>query len=197
MHIAVITATDSQIPQPIHGKSLARLARECFANQQILTIDFKDVKAITQGFCQELFLPLITEFGADFLKSKLIVINLNDANEKLMQSAFKNLDDYFVKLSAINHQGCDEEIFAMNQTWLIKAREIARENPVLTELVLGITDDAMQTALGQLSLEDIQFIARSNWLCFTPRFSSQFLMNINKEQPPIVEAMLGLTGSIC
>ncbi|PKD40046.1 hypothetical protein CWO84_12395 [Methylomonas sp. Kb3] len=196
MHIAVITATDSQIPQPVHGKNLARLARECFANQQILTIDFKDVKTITQGFCQELFFPLITEFGADFLKSKLMVINLNDANEKLMQSAFKNLDAYFDKLSAVNRQGCDEEIFAMNQTWLIKAREIARENPVLTELVLGITDDAMRTALGHLSLEDIQFIAHSNWLCFTPRFSSQFLMNINKEQPPIVEAMLGLTGSI-
>ncbi|NOV30766.1 MULTISPECIES: STAS-like domain-containing protein [Methylomonas] len=197
MHITVITATDSQIPQPLHGKNLARLARECFANHQILTIDFKGVRTITQGFCRELFFPLITEFGADFLKSKLMVINLNDANEKLMQSAFKNLDDYFDKLSEVNHQGCDEEVFDMNQTWLIKAREIARENPVLTELVLGITDDAMRTALGHLSLEDIQFIARSNWLCFTPRFSSQFLMNINKEQPPIVEAMLGLTGSIC
>ncbi|WP_020482888.1 STAS-like domain-containing protein [Methylomonas sp. MK1] len=197
MHIAVITATESQIHQPVHGKNLARLARECFANQQILTIDFKDVKTITQGFFQELFFPLITEFGADYLKSKLIVINLSDTNKIQMQSAFKNLDDYFDKLSAINHQGCDEEIYTMNQTWLIKAREIARENPVLTELVLGITDDTMRTALGHLSLEDIQFIARSNWLCFTPRFSSQFLMNINKEQPPIVEAMLGLTGSIC
>ena len=197
MHIVVVTATDCQIPQPIHGKNLARLARECFANQQSLTIDFKDVKNITQGFFQELFFPLIAEFGADYLKSKLMVINLSGANERLMRSAFNNLDGYFDKLVALNYQGCDEEIFAMNQTWLIKAREIARENPVLTELVLGITDDAMRVALSHLSLEDIQFIARSNWLCFTPRFSSQFLGNINKEQPPMVEAMLGLTGSIC
>jgi len=197
MHIVVVTVTNSQIPQPIHGKNLARLARECFANQQSLTIDFKDIKTITQGFFQELFFPLINEFGADYLKSKFIVINLNNANEKLMRAAFKNLDGYFDKLATLNHQGCDEEIYAMNQTWLIKAREIARENPVLTELVLGITDDAMRIALGHLSLEGIQFIARSNWLCFSPRFSSQFLMNINKEQPPIVEAMLGLTGSIC
>lgn len=168
-----------------------------FANQQTLTVDFKDVKTITQRFCQELLCPLLTEFGADFLKSKLIVINLSDVNEKLMRSAFKNLDNYFDKLSEVHYQGCDEEIYAMNQTWLIKAREIARENPVLTELVLGIADDAMRTALVHLSLEDIQFIARSTWLCFTPRFSSEFLMNINTEQPPILEAMLGLTGPIC
>lgn len=197
MHIVVVTATSSQIPQPIHGKNLARLARECFANQQSLTIDFKDIKTITQGFFQELFLPLVAEFGADYLKSKLMTINMTDYISNTMLSAFNNLDVYFDKLTTINHLGCDEEIYAMNQAWLIKAREIARENPVLTELVLGITDDTMRLTLGRLSLEDIEFIARSNWLCFSPRFSSQFVQNINRDSPPIVETMLGLTGSIC
>lgn len=84
----------------------------------------------------------------------------------------------------------------MNQVWLIKAREIARENPVLTELILGISDETMRLALAKLSLEDIEFIARSNWLCFTPRFSSQFIQSINRKSPPIVEAMLGLSGAI-
>ena len=69
MHIVVVTAASSQIPQSIHGKNLARLARECFANQQSLTIDFKDIKTITHGFFQELFLPLVAEFGSDYLKS--------------------------------------------------------------------------------------------------------------------------------
>jgi len=114
----------------------------------------------------------------------------------MMQSAFNNLDGYFDKLMTINHLGCDEEIYAMNQAWLIKAREIARENPVLTELVLGITDESMRLAVGCLSLEDIDSIARSNWLCFTPRFSSQFIQSIKRESPPMVEAMLGLSGTI-
>ncbi|WAR45955.1 STAS-like domain-containing protein [Methylomonas rapida] len=196
MHIVVVTATSSQIPQPIHGKNLARLARECFANQQSLTIDFKDVKSITLGFFQELFLPLIAEFGSDFLKSKLKIVNMAGYIDNMMQSAFKNLEVYFDKLTAIDELGCDEEIYAMNQAWLIKAREIARENPVLTELVLGITDETMRLAVERLSLEDIDFIARSNWLCFTPRFSSQFIQNINRESPPMVEAMLGLSGTI-
>jgi hypothetical protein len=116
--------------------------------------------------------------------------------DNMMQSAFKNLEDYFDKLTAIDKLGCDQEIYAMNQAWLIKAREIARENPVLTELILGISDETMRLALEKLSLEDIDFIARSNWLCFTPRFSSQFIQSINRESPPIVEAMLGLSGAI-
>lgn len=196
MHIVVVTATNSQIPQPIHGKNLARLARECFANQQTLAIDFKDVKTITQGFFQELFIPLVAEFGSDFLKSKLKVVNTVSHVDQMLQSAFNNLDGYFDKLMTINQLGCDEEIYAMNQAWLIKAREIARENPVLTELVLGITDESMRLAVGCLSLEDIDFIARSNWLCFTPRFSSQFIQSIKRESPPMVEAMLGLSGTI-
>ncbi len=196
MHIVVVTATSSQIPQSIHGKNLARLARECFANQQSLTIDFKDVKSTTLGFFQELFLPLVAEFGSDYLKSKLKIVNMAGHVDNMMQSAFKNLEVYFDKLTAIDQLGCDEEIYAMNQAWLIKAREIARENPVLTELILGITDEAMRLAVGRLSLEDIDFIARSNWLCFTPRFSSQFIQNINRESPPMVEAMLGLSGTI-
>ncbi|MGZ4959140.1 MAG: STAS-like domain-containing protein [Methylomonas sp.] len=196
MHIVVVTATSSQIPQSIHGKNLARLARECFANQQSLTIDFKDVKNITQGFFQELFVPLVAEFGSDFLKSKLKIVNMAEHVDNMMQSAFKNLAGYFDKLITFDQLACDEEIYTLNQAWLIKAREIARESPVLTELVLGITDESMRSAVGCLSLEDIDFIARSNWLCFTPRFSSQFLQSIKKESYPMVEAMLGLSGHI-
>lgn len=195
MYIVVVTVTNSQIPQPIHGQNLARLARECFANQQSLTIDFKDIKTITMGFFQELYFPLVTEFGSDYLKPKLKIVNMAGHIDNMMLLAFKNLDAYFDKLTKVNHLGCDEEIYAMNQVWLIKAREIARENPVLTELILGISDETMRLALAKLSLENIEFIARSNWLCFTPR-SSQFIQNINRESPPMVEAMLGLSGTI-
>ncbi|WP_419866005.1 IS66 family transposase [Methylomonas methanica] len=50
--------------------------------------------------------------------------------------------------------------------------------------------------LEQIAARDIDFIARSNWLCFTPRFSSQFIQNINRKSSPMVEAMLGLSGTI-
>ncbi|QSA99824.1 DUF4325 domain-containing protein [Methylomonas sp. EFPC1] len=193
MHIDVVTVTDAKIPQPEHGKNLARLARECFANRQSLTIDFQGVKTITLGFFHELFLPLVAEFGADFLKSELKVENMAAAIDSVMRSAYQNLEGYLDKRLTLNHLGCDAEIYSINHAWLIKAREIARENPVLTELILGITDESMRQALGSLSLEDIDFIAHSNWLCFSPRFSSQFIQSINKEMPLLVEAMLGIS----
>ena len=196
MHIVVIKATSAQIPQSIHGKNLARLARECFANQQSLTIDFMDIKSITQGFFQELVLPLVAEFGSDFLKSKLKIINLSEQVENMMQTALKNLDGYFDKLTSLDQLGCDADIYTMNQTWLIKAREIARESPDLTELILGITDESMRSALKELSLENIDFIARANWLCFSPRFSSHFIQSISQDSAPILETMLGLSGTI-
>ncbi len=193
MHIVVVTVTDSKIPQPNHGKNLARLARECFANHQSLTIDFKEIKTITQGFFQELFLPLVAEFGADFLNSKLQLLNMTAHIDSMMKSAFKNLDAYFEKRTATNHVDCDEEIYAMNLAWLIKAREIARKNPVLTELILGITDEAMRVTLGQMSFDDIEYIARSNWLCFSPRFSPQFIQSMDSQSPLTVGVMLGMS----
>ncbi|CAA9890680.1 conserved hypothetical protein [Candidatus Methylobacter favarea] len=50
MYIVVKSFTDLKTPQPSHGKKLARLARECFANQQALTVDFEGVQPITHGF---------------------------------------------------------------------------------------------------------------------------------------------------
>ena len=71
MVILVKSITDLKTPQPYHWKNLARLARECFANRQALTLDFEGIETITQGFFQELLLPLVAEFGADFLKINL------------------------------------------------------------------------------------------------------------------------------
>ena len=43
MYLFVKSITDLKSPQPYHGKNLARLARECFANRQALTVDFEGV----------------------------------------------------------------------------------------------------------------------------------------------------------
>lgn len=59
MYLFVKSITDLKSPQPYHGKNLARLARECFANRQALTVDFEGVDSISLGFFQELFLPLV------------------------------------------------------------------------------------------------------------------------------------------
>ena len=50
MVILVKSITDLKTPQPYHGKNLARLARECFANRQALTLDFEGIETITRGF---------------------------------------------------------------------------------------------------------------------------------------------------
>jgi hypothetical protein len=53
------------------GKILARLARECFFNQQPLILDFVNVEQVTAHFCQVLLCPLTNEFGADYLNQWL------------------------------------------------------------------------------------------------------------------------------
>lgn len=82
MHYVVKNITKLKTPQPCHGKNLARIARECFVKHQLLTLDFDGVESITPGFFQELLLPMLTEFGADFLKRKLMIINLSPAQPR-------------------------------------------------------------------------------------------------------------------
>ncbi|MDP1614661.1 MAG: DUF4325 domain-containing protein, partial [Methylococcales bacterium] len=190
--------TDLNIPQPCHGKNLARLARECFTNRQVLTIDFDGVKMITSGFLQELFLPLVAEYGADFLHSKLQVVNVSPEFEELMKSAFNPaaLDDFFDQRMRIENKACDTEIYELNLAWLIKARDLAKENSIFAELMMGTSDEAMRLALSQLSIDDIQQIAQSGWLCFAPRFTAHFIRSMTTRSADVVDVLLGISGSL-
>ena len=196
MVILVKSITDLKTPQPYHGKNLARLARECFANRQSLTLDFEGIETITQGFFQELLLPLVAEFGADFLKINLQIANVNPDVEEIMTSGLNNPDDDFDQRTLIQNRECDVELYKLNLAWLIKARELARENPMLAELMMGISDEEMRSALGQLSIQDIQYIAQSGWLCFSPRFTSKLIQNVTSRKHEVVDVLLGLSGSL-
>ncbi len=198
MNIFVKSITDLNIPQPCHGKNLARLARECFTNRQVLTVDFDGVKMITSGFLQELFLPLVAEYGADFLHSNLQVINVSPAVNGFMKSAFNPaaLDDFFDQRMRIENKACDTEIYELNLAWLIKARDLAKENSIFAELMMGTSDEAMRLALSQLSIDDIQQIAQSGWLCFAPRFTAHFIQSMTTRSADVVDVLLGLSGSL-
>jgi hypothetical protein len=196
MVILVKSISDLKTPQPYHGKNLARLARECFANRQALTLDFEAIETITRGFFQELLLPLVAEFGADFLKGNLQIANVNTDVEEIMTSGFNNSDDNFDQRTLVQNRECDVELYKLNLAWLIKARELARENPMLAELMMGISDEEMRSALSQLSIQDIQYIAQSGWLCFSPRFTSKLIQNVTARQHEVVDLLLGLSGSL-
>ncbi|WP_347987678.1 STAS-like domain-containing protein [Methylomonas sp. AM2-LC] len=197
MFIVVKTITDVKIPQPHHGKKLAKLARECLAEDIPLTIDFEGVSSITQGFAQELLLPLVMEFGADFLNGQLHLVNLNPAILETINSATTHLDDYFDRLCRVQDKHCDVEIYELNLFWLVKVRELARDNAVNAQLMMGIAEEEMRLALSKLSIEDIHHIARSGWLCFSPRFTSSFIENMTNRQLDVGEILLAFSGSLC
>ena len=194
MYLFVKSITDLKSPQLYHGKNLARLARECFANRQALTVDFEGVDSISLGFFQELFLPLVAEFGADFLRSHLKIANVTPGIEAIIKSAFNKGDDAD-QCTLVHNNQCDIEIYELNLAWLIKARELARENPILAEVTMGIGDIEMGSALSQLSIKDIQRIAQSGWLCFSPRFTTHFIQNIHAQSHEVVDVLLGLLNS--
>jgi hypothetical protein len=196
MYIVVKSITDLKTPQPCHGKNLAKLTRECFANRQPLTLDFEGIETITQRFFQELLSPLVAEFGADFVKSQLLVTNVTPAIDEIMKSGFNNSADDFDQGAHIQNKECDVELYKLNLAWLIKARELARENSVLAELTMGIGKEEMRLALSQLSIEDIQQLAQSGWLCFSPRFTSKLIHNITARKHEVVDVLLGLSGSL-
>jgi hypothetical protein len=162
-------------------------------------VDFDGMETITQSFFQELFSPLVAEFSTDFLTSKLLVVNVNPAIDEIIKSGFSHLEAYFDQRAMIPNRACDVELFELNLAWLMKARELARENPMLAELMMGISDEEMRSAISQLSIQDIQHIAQSGWLCFSPRFTSHLIHNMTTRQHKGIEAvdvLLGLSDSL-
>jgi hypothetical protein len=176
-----------------HGKELAKLARECFTRNELLTLDFEGVKTVTPDFFRQLFYPMIAEFGAIFLRSKIRIIHVSPEIEATMQLAFDNLkinfDDYFHYANPIS---CND-VYDLNLSWLVKARELARDYSVQAQLIMGISDPEIKQLISQLSMDDIQTIAQSSCLCFSPRFTSDFIRSMTSGRYGLVDMLLALS----
>lgn len=199
MNIFVKNITDLSIPAACHGRNLANLARDCFIHQQPLTLDFMGIDKLTHEFFQEFLRPLVTLFSNDFLKSQLHIANVSPAIETIMHSSFDTINQCTAGITSYNTKENAIDIYDLNLAWLIKARELAREDFLLAKLSLGIEEDEMQAALCQLSTEDIRFIAQSSLLCFSPRFSSEFIKRVAKQKQQridVIDTILGLSGSL-
>lgn len=197
MFIVVKSVVDVKIPQPSHGKTLAKLASQCLTDNLDLTFDFEGIETVTHGFSRELFLPLVLEFGAEILKTKLQLINLAPDVSATINNSFAKLDQYFDQLSNAPDVNCDEEIYELNLFWLVKARDMARNNAVNAQLIMGIAEEEMRLALSKLTIEDIHRIAKCGWLCFSPRFSSRIIQDISRREFDSGEILLALSGSMC
>jgi len=193
VYIVVNAITELNVPTSCHAKKLSRLVRECFANHLSLTIDFEGVTEVSENFFHELLLPLAPEFGLDYLKTKLIVVNVAPDIEQFMTAALSNLEAYFKKRTSTHTKHFDEDIYAINLAWLVMSREVTRNSPLLARLVLGIDDDDMISALSQMSFGDIQYLAQTNWLCFSPRFSTSFIQCMGTHQRQAAEVMIGFS----
>jgi hypothetical protein len=69
--------------------------------------------------------------------------------------------------------GLDPDIFALNLTWLLKAREAAGPDPRKAAWVFGL-DGKVVAALRSASIFELQRLAQSPVLLFRPRFHVQF-----------------------
>jgi hypothetical protein len=196
MYLLVQSIHSRTLLDAAEGKNLARLARECFFNHQPLILDFVNVEQVTPHFCQALLCPLTNEFGADYLIQWLQIKNLSSNVRQIIQSAMGELDDYFDGLERAQAQSADQEITSLNCLWLIKARDLCRDNPSLAGFMLGISDKALIEAIGRLSIEDIEHIAQSGWLCFSPRISNHFFEYMNRKQHTAVDVLLTLREGV-
>jgi hypothetical protein len=156
-------------------------------------LDFEGVESIALGFFQEVILTLVNEFGADFLKSKLRVVNMNPAVEAIMQDALTHVDEFVDRFMSRYQEPVDEEIYDLNLAWLVKVRAIARENALQALLIMGIADEKLRLAIANLSMDEMQALARSGCLCFAPRFTSHFIQGFGQRRHDLVDLLLAFT----
>ncbi|WP_445368106.1 STAS-like domain-containing protein [Methylomonas sp. BW4-1] len=193
MYVVVKHITKLKMPQACHGKQLMSTARECFLKNELLTLDFEGVESVANGFFQEAILPLLTEFGADFLKNKLRLSNITPDLEAFMQNDL-NTQAYIDRLSLPRNGNIDPELYELNLAWLIKVRELVRENALQAQLILGIANDDLRNAVAKLSLDDIHSIASAGCLCFAPRFTPEFIEGYAQKRYDLVDVLLALTS---
>ncbi|OQW72071.1 STAS-like domain-containing protein [Methylomonas sp. 11b] len=194
MYVVIKHLTKLKTPQACHGKQLVQRARECFLRNECLTLDFEAVESIATGFFQEAIFTLLNEFGADFLKSNLRVVNMTPAVEAIMQDDLTHVDEFIERLMSRQQDVVDQELYDLNLAWLVKVRALARENALQALLIMGVTDEKLRLAMANLSMDEMQYLARSGCLCFAPRFTSQFIQGFGQRRYDRVDLILALTA---
>lgn len=194
MYVVIKHLTKLKTPQACHGKQLVQRAQECFLRNECLTLDFEAVESIATGFFQEAIFTLLNEFGADFLKSKLRVVNMTPAVEAIMQDDLTHVDEFIERLMSRQQDVVDQELYDLNLAWLVKVRALARENALQALLIMGVTDEKLRLAMANLSMDEMQYLAQSGCLCFAPRFTSQFIQGFGQRRYDRVDLMLALTA---
>jgi hypothetical protein len=195
MYVVIKHLTKLKTPQACHGKQLVQRARECFLRNECLTLDFEAVESIATGFFQEAIFTLLNEFGADFLKSKLRVVNMTSAVEAIMQDDLTHVDEFIERLMSRQQDVVDQELYDLNLAWLVKVRALARENALQALLIMGVADEKLRLAIANLSMDEMQTLARSGCLCFAPRFTSQFIQGFGQRRHDLVDLLLAFTAA--
>ena len=175
----------------VHCEEISsRIARAFNASMKI-TLYFDGVQEVTEQFFQELFFPLIAEYGAEVVKERLGFANLGKFGDAMEHAL--DADAYIDRKQGILECEGDQEIFEINLSMLIKARELCRTNRVCAKAIFGMKDDDLIAAISEATYGQLQHLARSGWLCYAPRFSIQTLLTSIGREP--IDALLTLSGA--
>jgi ABC-type iron transport system FetAB ATPase subunit len=104
------------------------------------------------------------------------------------------VDEFIERLMSRQQDVVDQELYDLNLAWLVKVRALARENALQALLIMGIADEKLRLAIANLSMDEMQTLARSGCLCFAPRFTSQFIQGFGQRRYDRVDLMLALTA---
>jgi hypothetical protein len=118
---------------------------------------------------------------------------MNPAVEAIMQDALTHVDEFVDRFMSRYQEPVDEEIYDLNLAWLVKVRAIARENALQALLIMGIADEKLRLAIANLSMDEMQALARSGCLCFAPRFTSHFIQGFGQRRHDLVDLLLAFT----
>jgi hypothetical protein len=176
----------------VHCEEVRSRIVRAFNAQAKVTLDFDGVDEATELFFQELMFPLVAEYGAEVVGGRLGLANLGHFGAA-MARGLGGVEAHLDRKPDISECEGDQELFEINLSMLVKARELCRFNHVCAKAVFGIEDGELLDAISQATYGQLQTLARSGWLCYVPRFSVQSLKTAMVGEP--LDALLTMSGA--
>lgn len=174
-----------------HGRKLHKTILSSFSRNDSITLDCDGIESFTEDFFQELILPLVAEYGSDRIKSSLFFMNFNRGAADVIRSAIQNSCGIFAR----NHRQItsDVDLYDINISVLIKARELCRTSPGDARTIFGMDEDTI-SIISCASFADIQEIADAGVLSFSVRLSKQYLSKASEVGPDYLDSLLVMSG---
>ena len=159
-----------------------------------IELDMAGVDYVSIDFFRRIIMRIANEWGGE-IRHLVNIINYPSGTNVAYSEAVREVEEYIDSSLPKDFRG-DADIYDLNFQYMMKARELCREDPTLARIIMGIEDEAFSEFIADATITKLQEIAKSGFAIFAPRISREALEALSESSLFAIKNIMQFTSGL-